>query len=80
MKQIDELRKQIDEIDTQIMKLLDERFSLSSQVGNVKKAHKLPIHHQNREQDILNKTSKFRHFPAIKSVYKTIFQESKKLQ
>ena len=73
-------RNRIDQIDTQIMELLDERYSLSIEIGNIKKESNAPVLDSNREQIILDKTSQLSHSLAIKNVYKSIMKESKNLQ
>lgn len=79
---MDKLRKQIDEIDSQIIKLLEARFSITAQVGEYKKAHHLPIYDQKREQLILNKISdKINNdLQYILPIYQEILKESKKQQ
>lgn len=73
-------RNRIDEIDNQIMALLDERYDLSIKIGDIKKLQKTSVLDTNREDTILDKTSKLRHSLAIKNVYISIMSESKKLQ
>jgi monofunctional chorismate mutase len=80
MDKLLDARSQIDKIDDQIMELLDERFALSIQIGTIKKEIKSPILDSNREQTILEKTSKLSHSHTIRNVYKSIMDESKKLQ
>jgi monofunctional chorismate mutase len=80
MDKLLDARSQIDKIDDQIMELLDERFALSIQIGTIKKEIKSPILDSNREQKILEKTSKLSHSHTIRNVYKSIMDESKKLQ
>lgn len=40
---MDELRKQIDEYDNQIMTALDKRYDVVKQVAKYKEAHGLPV-------------------------------------
>lgn len=80
MDKLLEARSKIDEIDNQIMDLLDKRYDLSIEIGNTKKETKSVILDSNREETVLNKTSKQRHCLAIKKVYISIMEESKKIQ
>lgn len=80
MDKLLDLRSQIDEIDTQIMDLLDKRYDISIEVGNIKKETKTIVLDSNREKYILDKTSKLSHSLAVKNVYIAIMDESKKLQ
>jgi monofunctional chorismate mutase len=52
---LNELRKEIDEIDNQMMELFKKRMSLSKSIGKVKRAMGLPIFDQIREQTMLEK-------------------------
>jgi chorismate mutase len=80
MNQINKLREEIDKIDDQIMSLLEERYNKTLEIGNLKQLHKTPVLDTNREKTILNKISKYSHFPQIESVYITIMEESRKAQ
>ena len=73
-------RNQIDIIDTQIMDLLDKRYDIAIEIGNIKKENKTQVLDSNREEIVLEKTSKLRHSLAIANVYKSIMDESKNLQ
>ncbi len=50
-----DIRLQIDEIDDQLIRLLCRRMELSCAVADYKAAHQLPVFHQQREQEILDK-------------------------
>jgi len=80
MDRIITLREQIDIIDNEIMKLLEDRFALSIQIGNRKLKSNINVLDTNREQTIIDKASKHNHSPAIESIYRCIMEESKKLQ
>jgi monofunctional chorismate mutase len=77
---IEELRKQIDQIDAEIMDLLDKRYTLSTMIGSVKSATNAPVLDLNREELILNKTANYSHSQQIRRIYQTIMKESKDLQ
>lgn len=80
MDDLNTLRKQVDLLDDQIMKLLDERFNLNKIIGIVKQETHTNVFDPTRETFILNKAKPFKHYDKIKHVYLTIFEESKKLQ
>jgi chorismate mutase len=46
---LDELRQRLDQIDTDLIALLAERFEITAQVGLYKKAHALPPVDEARE-------------------------------
>ena len=52
MLNIEELRKQIDEIDAKVVELLNRRAELSLQVKKLKLANNLPVYDKDREEKI----------------------------
>ena len=80
MDKIERIREEIDSLDIQIMKLLDERFNKTSLIGELKRHSKINVLDQSREDAIFSKASNFSHYPEIKNIYITIMNESKKLQ
>ena len=80
MDELNKERKQINDIDGQIMKLLDKRFVHTNKIGDIKRRLESAVFDNNRETSIFNKTSKYSHSPQIKVVYQCIMNESKKLQ
>ncbi|MCK5761842.1 MAG: chorismate mutase [Candidatus Izimaplasma sp.] len=80
MDKIADLRKLIDIIDDEIIALLEERYTLTKKIGNVKALSKTNVLDTKREKYILDKTSKYNHSPEIGIVYKTIMEASKSLQ
>lgn len=57
MKDLLEIREQINNIDDQIIDLWKERMALSLQVAEYKKEHKLPILDEQREKELLDRIS-----------------------
>ena len=55
--ELSEIRKDIDKIDDQLVRLFCQRMNLSAQVADYKKANNLPIHHPGRERAILQKVA-----------------------
>ncbi len=80
MDKIADLRNQIDSIDNEIMKLLDKRFDITKEVGEVKKTISKNVLDTNREKIILDKTSNYSHYPEIKSIYEHLMSVSKSQQ
>ena len=54
---IEELRKQIDDIDTQMVKLFCERMQVAAGVAEYKRQHGLPVLDSNRERQLLAKVA-----------------------
>lgn len=52
---LEELRKKINKIDTQIVKLLDDRAECVKEIGEYKKAHDIPIYQPDREKNVKNR-------------------------
>lgn len=80
MSQLDKLRKSIDKIDDELMKLLDERFALTNQIGKVKQAEQIEVTNNDREEEILSKGYDFNNQLPINKVYQEIFKISKGMQ
>lgn len=80
MDRLSKKRIEIDKIDSEIMKLLNHRFDISIEVGEIKKEEELYVLDSTRENRILDKTNKYSHSPQIKNVYKEIMLQSKTLQ
>ncbi len=55
MKEIELLRKEIDRIDEEILRLLTERAKISKKIGDIKKKYNLEIHVPERERQIFEK-------------------------
>lgn len=85
MDVLDALRKQIDQIDEQILTLFARRFSLVKKIGEYKKNNNMQVLDKNREGEKLQKLIKSGSTqdvsePFITSVWKNVFLESYKLE
>lgn len=76
MNDISTLRKKIDKLDEQIIKMLRKRAELVKAIGKIKKTKNEKISDKERENEILEKMKN----EYEKNIYKTIIKESKKLQ
>ena len=54
---LNEIRKEINRVDDQLVKLFVERMELASQVAAYKREHKMPIFVPAREREILKKVA-----------------------
>lgn len=81
---IDDLRKRIDEIDTDLLRLLELRFQVVREIGDYKKAHNLPILDEKREKEVLTKRqqqlSNKENWPHFEKLFKLIMNISKDLE
>ena len=80
---LQDLRKEIDHIDDQIVALFCQRMEVSAQIGQYKKEHNLPVFVPAREQekllDVASKASPGME-QAVQSLYSRIFELSRGLQ
>ena len=57
MDKLEELRKRIDIVDSQLVTLLEERFELVAEVAAYKLDNNLPVLHANREKEVIEKNT-----------------------
>ena len=80
---LDELRKQIDEIDSNMCDLFAKRMQVVSEVAKYKKENNLPVYHASRARAVLQNVSK-RLGPEYegygRTLYRTIFDLSESLE
>ncbi len=80
MDEIDELRMEIDEIDEDILKLIEERLIVAKKIGQIKRSQGLEIYDPKREEEILDrissKTSLQKDF--INKIFKDIMEYCRK--
>lgn len=79
---LEDIRKDIDRIDKELVPLLIERMNCSLKVAELKKAEGLPIYHPVREQEILDRVNaaggEFGRY--IESVYRELMSVSREAQ
>ena len=78
-----QLRRQIDRIDRQILRLLNRRAVLALQVGRVKKSQGHPVFDGRREAEILQSLTKKNSGPfssvAVREIFRAILHYSRRL-
>ena len=81
---IDDWRKNINEIDEKILRLLNERVKCVINIGKIKKQRGLPLYSAEREDEIFNLLLKENEGPleekSVKSLFKKIVDESKRIE
>ncbi|MFC1691235.1 chorismate mutase [Nanoarchaeota archaeon] len=82
---IKEVRKHIDRIDAVIINALAERMSVMPEIGEYKKANKIPITQEEREIQIMEKllTTAEEHGldrSFVEEVFLSVFNEAKRIQ
>ena len=82
MNNINDLRKNIDHIDDNIIKLLEDRYKLVEKIGKIKKENNLNVYDKKREEIIYKKidNSTFSYKNEIKKIYDEIITISKEIQ
>lgn len=83
--EIEALRKKVDQVDKEILKLLKTRTELAKQMGRAKKSAGLPIRDLEREKTVLAKVSKEAKLSGlitedVKAVYKEIIALSRRME
>ncbi|MBI3950048.1 MAG: chorismate mutase [Acidobacteria bacterium] len=81
---IDDWRRQIDEIDSQLLDLLNRRAVCSIEIGKLKQEMNLNILSLEREAEVVARALQHNQGPldegAIRRVFTTILEESRRLQ
>jgi chorismate mutase len=84
LARVDALRRQIDDLDEQLVKLLSARAACALQVGREKKLLGLEIYQPSREADVLRHVQAINPGPlndaAIKRLFERIIDEARRLE
>lgn len=81
---IDHWRKEIDEIDAELLRLLNMRARLALKVGALKQAKQLPFCDPDRERSVLQRLQEINPGPlderAVGKVFRRIIRESRRVE
>ena len=84
MSELENLRKRIDELDEQLVKLLNERASCAVEIGHIKKQLKMQTWQPDREAAILRNIVKSNRGPlddaAVRRLFERIIDEARSLE
>lgn len=84
MKELAELRLELDQLDREIVALFERRMAVSRQVAQYKLAHDLPVLDQGREAQVIASRaamlSDASFAPALRALYETIMALSREAQ
>jgi chorismate mutase len=75
MKNIEDLRKQIDKLDDQIVSLLEKRMKTVKKIGQLKKKNNIQVFDKERWQKVIKSKKGF-----VKKIWETIHDESLKIE
>ena len=80
--EIDDLRRRIDTIDSQITALLVERLQTAERIGQYKKDHNLEVQDGGREAEVLRTRGDWagRYRAAVEQVFRTVMAQSREVQ
>ncbi len=81
---IEHWRKEIDDIDAELLRLLNMRARLALKVGAIKQASHLPYCDPERERSVLQRLQEMNDGPldqrAVGKVFRRIIRESRRVQ
>ncbi|MDP2982470.1 MAG: chorismate mutase [Candidatus Latescibacter sp.] len=84
MDEIEGWRKRIDEIDTQLMELLNERAKCAMAIGKIKMAKGLKLYSPEREKAVLEHIKEQNKGPlensAVERIFEHIIEESRRIE
>lgn len=72
---LDTLRKKIDEIDQEVLKMLNERVRTAAKIGHVKRLEGSPIYVASREEQVLRKLGSLNQGPLSDAAIRAIYRE-----
>jgi chorismate mutase len=77
-------RQQIDQLDTELLRLLNQRASMACELASIKKSSGLAVYDGRREQQILDRLCSQNSGPldaeGLISIFRCIIRESRKLE
>ncbi len=81
---IGDWRKKIDELDTELVKLLNERSRCAAEVGELKRKAGTPLYQPEREREILERIQQMNGGPlsndALKRLFERILDEARSVE
>jgi chorismate mutase len=81
---IDHIRKEIDRLDNELLRIFNERAALALQIGEIKKQRGLPVYDPDREKRIFDRMQAANPGPlednAIVRLFERVIDESRRLE
>lgn len=74
MRNLSELRMEIDALDKNLVEILEKRFKVVKEVGDYKKQNNLPIFDEQREKEVIESKRELLSNEEDFKYYKKIFQ------
>jgi len=84
VKNIEDWRRRIDEIDQRLVELLNERSQCAMEIGHIKQAENLPLYQPEREKQVLANAAGYNRGPlpdtAIMRLFERILDEARSVE
>jgi chorismate mutase len=81
---IDEIRREIDRLDSELLCIFNRRASLALMIGEIKKDRALPVYDPSREKQIFERMKRDNKGPlddhAIVRMFERVIDESRRLE
>jgi len=83
---LETLRKKIDLLDTELLRVLAQRLEISKEIAKFKKKHDLPIQNKEREEQLLKERTKifkelgFSDEKFVRELFELILKKSREVQ
>jgi chorismate mutase len=81
---VSDLRRRIDQVDDQLMKLLNSRSACAVEIGRIKRQIGMPVYQPDREKWILDRAERNNPGPldsgAVRRVFERVIDESRRLE
>ena len=74
MKELHELRQELDQLDREMVTLFERRMAVSRQVALYKHAHGLPVLDQGREEQVLASRAAMLSDPSLAPALRTLYE------
>jgi chorismate mutase len=82
--ELETLRRSIDEIDSRLLNLIEERVKLVLAVGDYKREHGLPIYDPERERKLIHRLTLEARAPlepdTVRRIFERLIDESRRLE
>lgn len=81
---IEDCREEIDRIDGELLRLLNRRAALASEIGELKASAGLPLKDEGREREVLSRSSRANSGPladvSVARIFRRIIRESRRVE
>lgn len=74
MRELTEVRQDLDQVDRELVTLFEKRMALCREVGRYKQAHQLPVLDAEREARVLESRSRMARDPAMAGAVRALFE------